>query len=61
MHISKNYLHHQIHLETLQATQGLVHKYSINTALICLISCCIPEIKPSTEEIIATFALQSVD
>lgn len=61
MHISKKYLHHQIHLETLQATQGLVHKYRINTALICLISCCIPEIKPSTEEIIATFALQSVD
>lgn len=61
MHISKNYLHHQIHLETLQATQGLVQKYRINTALICLISCCIPEIKPSTEEIIANFALQSVD
>lgn len=57
MHISKNYLHHQIHLETLQATQDLVHKYRINTALICLISCCIPE----TEEIIANFALQSVD
>lgn len=57
MHISKNYLDHQIHLETLQATQGLVHKYRINTALICLISCCIPE----TEEIIANFALQSVD
>lgn len=61
MHISKNYLHYQIHLETLQATQGLVHKYRINTALVCLISCCIPEIKPSTEEIIANIALQSVD
>lgn len=61
MHISKNYLHYQINLETLQATQGLLHKYRINTALVCLISCCIPEIKPSTEEIIANIVLQSVD